>query len=139
MKLEDLVGRHILTGVDLAVAAGEPRWEGDRPDDCETVTFVLDGVTYRVREDPDDGYRSSMRDIAIVTDPVANVFAPVAVLWRMGESREYEDGCDALELLDEVTGKAVLSVGTRNTDDYYPFFVGEFTPENMAINQGVKP
>ena len=40
-----------------------------------------------------------------------------------------------LELLDCKTGKTVLEVGTENTDDYYPCFVANWSPENMACNQ----
>ena len=42
---------------------------------------------------------------------------------------------DVLELLDCKTGKTVLEVGTENTGDYYPCFVANWSPENMACNQ----
>jgi hypothetical protein len=38
-------------------------------------------------------------------------------------------------MLDVTTGKVVFEVGTEDIDDYYPGFVVEFNPENMAINQ----
>ena len=33
-------------------------------------------------------------------------------------------------------GKLVLAVGTRDTDDYYPWFEAVFHPDNMACNIG---
>jgi hypothetical protein len=51
----------------------------------------------------------------------------------MRENDKYEEH-DILDLIDVVTGKVVLSVGTGNTDDYYPYWVAEFTPENMGAN-----
>lgn len=42
--------------------------------------------------------------------------------------------CDYLVLVSEITDKPVLTVGTSNTDDYYPSFVAHFEPENMSVN-----
>lgn len=30
----------------------------------------------------------------------------------------------------------ILEVGTANTDDYYPYYVANWNPENMHINEG---
>jgi hypothetical protein len=38
---------------------------------------------------------------------------------------------DILHLRSAKTGKLILSVGTSNTDDYYPSFVSDFVPETM--------
>ena len=51
----NLVGRHVLTGVDqgiIEIYGEEGNW----------VSFTLDGVTYTATEDPDDGYRSYLMD-----------------------------------------------------------------------------
>lgn len=132
MELSDLVGEHELTGVDFGTHDvddyGHPRPAND-------IAFVLDGTVYRVTEDDDDGYRSSMKDIEVVTDLVVkNTFAPVKVLARMGSEGHYGE-CDILQCVDVVTGKIVLEVGTESVDDYYPGYVANFTPEHMAINQ----
>jgi hypothetical protein len=37
---------------------------------------------------------------------------------------------------DVVTGKVVLEVGTDNTEDYYPYCVMNWSPENLACNVG---
>lgn len=128
MTLNDLVGRHLLSGVDRGSGV-----KGEYDDHApETFTFVLDGVAYTATEDPDDGYRSSMEDI-VVGGEVKNMFAPCAVLARMRPHGEFDNN-DVLELIDETTGKVVLSVGTANADDYYPWWVAEWSPENMAAN-----
>lgn len=129
MELKDLVGEHELSGVDSGILKADR--ESYQYEDASTLLFILDGKTYRVTEDPSDGYRSMMRDIEEVSDAaVANRFAPVRV---MGIYRE--ESCDILELHDLKSGNLVLRIGTENTDDYYPYFVSEFMPERMACNQ----
>ena len=132
VTLETLVGRHVLTGVDFGI--GEKGEYDDEPPN--TCTFLLDGETYTVTEDPSDGYRSSMRDIAKGGQDVSNRFPPCPVLCRMRTSGKYGDVDDVLEMIDEVSGKLVLEIGTGNTDDYYPYFVANFDPTAMEINSG---
>lgn len=129
MELNELVGMHQLTGVDLDNASIKT-W-GDNFENCQVINFVLDGQTYTATEDPEDGYRSCMREIVASDHEVKNKFS-CEVLGKMREDK-YEKN-DVLELIDAITGKVVLSVGTGNTDDYYPYWVAEFTPENMASN-----
>lgn len=133
MELQDLVGEHLLTGVDFGVKPKDPERVWD--DDANTITFVLDGRAYLVTESPDDGYRSFMRDIKEVADiTIANTFAPVRVVGRYKDKCTYGGAADILELIDAANGKTVLEVGTDNSDDYYPSYVANFTPENMSVN-----
>lgn len=120
ITLGSLTGKHALTGCDMSGVG-----------DANAILFVLDGVTYRAEEDECDGYRSSLGTLEIVTTPVRNTFAPVEVVGRMQD--------EVLTFIDAVTGRDVLSVGTDNSDSYYPCYVASFTPENMAINQHVGP
>lgn len=133
VTLEGLVGEHVLTGVDFGTDEVDRYGEPAMANCCY---FVLDGTTYRVVEDESDGYRSSMRDIDIIVDrPVVNVFEPCRVVGRYVNGKwGYGDSSDILELIDLVTGKTVLAVGTQNNDDYYPSYVADFTPEHMACN-----
>ena len=63
IQLEDLVGRHILTGYGRDIA---PADEDDYyNEDVNVFYFTLDSITYVAREDPEDGYRSCMRDLTI--------------------------------------------------------------------------
>lgn len=141
VELKDLVGKHILDAVDFSNEQVKT-WD-DEFEDCGVVRFRLDGKVFVATEDPSDGYRSSMRDIALLGDvPMQNVFVPQAVVGRYQAERpacegaDYTNQTDILELVDEVTGRVVLEVGTDNTDDYYPSFVSSFHPEAMACNQG---
>lgn len=131
VELQDLVGEHVLTGVDFGTG---PRDAYDY-EDPNTMTFVLDGVAYRITEDPSDGYRSSMREIAVVENSVSNTFAPVKVVARYREKGEYHPHDEVLELIDAANGKVILEAGTSNTDDYYPWFTANFWPEKMAVNE----
>lgn len=119
VELESLVGKHILSGVDLGTQG-----------EASTIVFLLDGKTYMAVEDPDDGYRSSLGTFEMTDLVVKNVFEGQEVVGSMSSGSD-----TTLELTDAATGKIVLRVGTDNSDDYYPSFVSEFTPENMAANK----
>lgn len=117
MELRELVGPHLLSGVDMTSSG-----------DANGIVFVLDGVAYQAMEDPSDGYRSYLGELSVVdADGVKNRFAAVPVLARMRDD-------DVLEVLDGGSGDIVLAIGTENADDYYPWFVGDFTPEHMSVN-----
>jgi hypothetical protein len=135
MTLEDLVGEHALTAVEHDTAEVDG-WDG-KPRPANAIFFTLDGKTYRVTEDEDDGYRSSHRDIEQVDVALKNTFAPVRVLARYvngAHADTWASSNDLLELIDVVSGKTILLVGTENNDDYYPSYVASFWPERMAIN-----
>jgi len=132
---DPLVGQ--IRGVDFRVKPKDPNetWS----EDANTMTFVLDGKAYLVMEDYNDGYRSSMRDIVEVTGvDIKNTFEPVRVLAVYCEKCDYGGAADILKLIDVITGKTVLEAGTDNSDDYYPSFVANFTPENMSVNARVE-
>ena len=138
MELEELVGEHWLDAVDFSNEQVES-W-GERFEDCQVVRFRLDGVCYTALEDPDDGYRSRMKDLFIGEEVVmTNVFPPLRVVaryrtdWRFG-CEDFDHHSDILELIDTITGEIVLEVGTEDVADYYPAFVACFHPEVMAHN-----
>ncbi len=131
MELNDLVGAHILTGVDFESVNQEISTYFYK--DCEIVNFVLDGETYTAVQDPDDGYRSCMGEIKKSDAIVKNMFEPCKVFGAMRINDRY-GRCDIIDFSDAITSKIVLSVGTENLDDYYPMWIAEFTPENMASN-----
>lgn len=131
MELDDLIGEHSLDAVDFSNE--QVKTWGDQFEDCQVMRFRLDGVVYIATENPDDGYRSHMRDLTVGDFPMVNVFDPVRVVGRRKEKRKYQED-DILELIDPRTGQAVIEVGTANTDDYYPCFVANFDPEAIADN-----
>ena len=131
MELKDLYGEHLLTGVSFGELVGDPYDNGDV---CSTVDFILDGKVYSTIENPSVGYRSSMKEIVDGRIcEIQNVFPPLAVI-GVEMPCNYKGQHEGLDFIDKVTGKIVLSIGTEDTDDYYPSFVSRFNPENMAHN-----
>jgi hypothetical protein len=129
LELKELVGEHVLFGVDQSSKAVKEEY-GDGFEDCQIIRFQLGKIVYQCIEDPSDGYRSSMREIRLSKEPIKNRFKGVKVIGKHSDKGE-----DILELIDVKTGKTVLMVGTDNSDDYYPSFVASFQPENMWINR----
>lgn len=136
-ELTDLLGTRRLDAVDFDNEKMK-QWYGDRYEDCAVCRFRLDGVVYIAIEDPSDGYRSTMRDLIVANDvTMKNVFPAIEVIGRRRTEGEYGGTDDVLELVDAITDKVVLEVGTDNCDDYYPCFVASFHPEAMATNADV--
>ena len=123
MKLNDLTGLHVLTGVDKD-STEVKQWDGFELAQC--IRFVLDGICYVATEDPNDGYRSTMEEIAVSSVPIKTQFPPVNVFGVMKDGNN-----ETIMFLNTSTGKKVLEVGTDNIDDYYPWYVAEFYPENL--------
>jgi len=133
MELKDLVGDHLLDAVDFSYE--QVKMWGDAFKYCQVMRFRLDGKCYTATEDPDDGYRSCMRELAVSADAeMKNVFEPLKVIGRHRIKGGQGNEDDVLELIDVVTGKTVIEVGTCAIDDYYPGFVASFYPEAMAHN-----
>ena len=131
VELRDLVGMRQLSGVTFEDI---PRENGDYYEDktANSCTFILDGKAYRAIEDPSDGYRSMMRSLRRVSvKAVKNRFEPIQVLCRYRTDGRYGDRDDILEMMECVTGKTILTVGTRRVDDYYPSFEACWQPENI--------
>ena len=133
MELKDLVGLHELSGVDTTTEEVK-QWD-NHYEDANVVRFVLDGKTYKAIEDPDDGYRSHCNELEVCDEVVSNNFPPQKVMGKMKDNSTYEVN-DTIQFIDVVTGKVVLEVGTDNTDDYYPYCVMNWSPENLACNVG---
>ena len=137
VDLDSLVGGHMLDAVDMFTESVKKTY-GDYYEDCELIRFRLNGTIYTAMEDPSDGYRSCMESLIVSPDAeMKNVFQPVQVVGRK-KPNGYGTN-DTLELIDVVTGKVVLEVGTDNSDDYYPSFVAAFFPANMVTNAAVSP
>ena len=136
MELKDLVGKHILQGIELGTEPNPGDWN-----DFEQRNFILfrlDNVTYKATEDPDDGYRSYMNELRIVEDVIPRVILPdIEVVGCMLTDSKWEIN-DIIEFHDAKNGKCVLAIGTGNTYDYYPYCVLEYKPENLACNEGVQ-
>lgn len=133
IPLDQLCGEHVLDAVDTCIE--KVSRYGSEFEDANAIRFRLDGAVYTAIEDPDDGYRSRMDRLFVTLDvKLANTFPPVKVLIRKKPDSPHGQSNDTLEFLDLITGKTILEVGTDNTDDYYPYFVCTFNPENMPVN-----
>jgi hypothetical protein len=134
VELKDLVGMHRLSGVTFERL--EPEADADCPDEAaNSCTFILDGKAYQAIENPADGYRSSMRSLRRVSvKAVKNRFEPIRVLCRYQGEGDFGEADDLLEMLECVTGRTLLTVGTRRVSDYYPVFVADWQPEKIPAN-----
>jgi len=132
ITFEDLVGNHALSGVDYGSETVSDGWGDGGTETAECVVFCLDGVNYIAMEDPEDGYRSMCQDIQITDRKIINIFPPIDVMCIMkGDTDRYEKN-DILEVYEN--GNLILSIGTGNYGDYYPYFYFEYNPEAISFN-----
>lgn len=133
INYEDLVGNHVFSGVDYipSVLGPDDNWT----EYGNSVVFCLDGNNYVMTEDNEDGYRSHMTALTTTNRKIINRFAgqPVQVL-HLKKFDDYEEKCDIIRI-QTYDGKIIMEVGTSNTDDWYPYTVFHYHPENMDINQ----
>ena len=133
MELHELTGKHFLSGVEMGTETFVGFW--GREETRSFVKFTLDGVHYMATEDPDDGYRSYCEEIRVSDTAPKFTFPPVEVIGTMmPDNMVWHETNDVLVLMDALTEKSVLEVGTENTNDYYPCCHFEYHPENMACN-----
>lgn len=133
MKLKDLIGKHILSGIEVGKKiVGNYGYE----ELCNYIKFTIDDTTYMALEDPDDGYRSYMRELIIVKEECQTKLPNISVCCHMKENSDYEYN-NILVFVDVNSGKEILEIGTENYDDWYPYCVLEYHPENMFCNRNV--
>ena len=137
MKLSDIFihGKtYLLSGVSEYVLRADET-ENFFDQDATNIAFIIDGKGYVAHEDPDDGYRSMLGELrSFSVDNILNKFEPVEIYAEFSYAEK-----ELVKLYDCQTKKIVLELGTDNSDDYYPCFVGSFTPENMVINRERHP
>ena len=133
MELSELAGKHVFSGIEFGVTDIEA-WFG-KIEKTNCVKFTLDGVTYMAVEDPEDGYRSRLEDLVVVDEPCKIRLPDIEVVCHMMEDDQWERN-DVLVFVDALNGKTILELGTANWNDYYPYCVMEYTPENMSCNEG---
>ena len=101
--------------------------------DTATNMFKLGNLVLEAVENPDDGYRSSLRDVVVHPSKTlkANI-PPVEVFVR--QSSGLTDGHEIVSK----DGYVLLEIGTNHTDSYYPCFVFSYTPYGAAVEQRKK-
>jgi len=93
---------------------------------CDDKMFKLGNLVFEVLEDEQDGYRSSLGEIPLLSSeyveerraifhnrPIVNVY--------------FSETEDHMYLTDE-TGHVWLTAGTNHAEDWYPYFCFEYTP-----------
>ena len=93
--------------------------------------FKLGDVVFEAIEDPDDGYRSYLE--SVVLSKPTGIFSKqpltqVYVFPSNYDGDDYDEG-NSFDLIDANTGHVWLSCYTEHTDDYYPMFCFNYTPD----------
>jgi len=113
LPFRDLVGtRHAFYGVDAEA-------------------FKLGSRVFEAIVDPDDGYRSCLRDV-VETDRKCVFFRQPLEMVTIKDSGVIDDGWDLVA--DD--GHVWLTFGTDHSDDYYPSFIFSYTPRRDRVGVG---
>ena len=124
MKLTDLCGDHILSGIETGQSAGKINGDWDYKY-SKNIKFCLDGVNYMIIEDPEDCYRSYASDLFITEERCKTRLPPI----KIHVVRETDS---AIYFVDAMTNEIILRVGTVDYGDWYPCCVFEWIPENLS-------
>lgn len=129
VDLASLVGIHVIDARAQTDGAGR------------AVYYRIDGIIHAFIEDPDDDYRSSLRevmrwdhgDVSRFDTPFA-VFEPIVcnLILRERSADPYTDGCYIIAAINERTGLVMFEVGTDNIHDWYPSFVSYWHPDGSS-------
>jgi len=104
--------------------------------DTAEYEFKVDSIIFKVLEDPDDGYRSMLGAIEYSEDQSSSIFfsSPVARVkietYRGLVPDSEGEVCKCYRLVDVEDGHVWLEFGTKNTDDYYPYFFFRHNPRS---------
>ncbi len=132
VELKELIGLHVLSGVETGYMQDDHYGELEN---CNYISFILDGKKYTAVEDPNDGYRSSMRYLKVGKGKLKNMIPDTQVIIFMGSNSLYSDTREVASFYAVENAMLVLEVGTIDSGSYYPSFVGCFIPENLPCNK----
>lgn len=101
--------------------------------DNNTFCIGINGsrVAFEAIEDKDDGYRSYLDSVIIAVIDHTYFKQPIAKV-RM-ERRPTSVTNNGWQLVDVTDEHVWLTVGTNNTDNYYPYFTFEYVPKPTII------
>jgi hypothetical protein len=98
--------------------------------DTAQYRFKLGKIVFQVNEDPDDGYRSVLKDVEIIDSPCfENYKILLAQVTIQVCSMTHIEGYD---LIDD-NGHVWLTFGTNHADEYYPGFHFYYEPYEYKI------
>jgi hypothetical protein len=139
IEFKTLIGLRTLTAIETGYVQdnGESDWRDMQQ--CNYFSFTLDGIAYTAIESPEDGYRSCMDRLILGRpdggDSVCKTEIPdTAVLVVFAKEDQNTDSETLLWFFAVENGKIVVEVGTDNSDNWYPQYVGCFRPENLPVN-----
>lgn len=131
---EDICGETILIGVSSDIKNAIHNTED--PESAQAFGFQTSDYTVIGYEDQEDGYRSSCRNPIVTKDDLYQftscpvyLHVPVVIKKRASPSN------DGVEIVDRRNGETILILGTDGTDDYYPWYACQYTPENLWENK----
>ena len=99
---------------------------------------IIDDVVYAFEINHDDGWRSYGEIYIpekISVHDIKNRFPAQEVIIMQHHGRHIDENKQFYSIIDVVSGKTILEIGTDYTDSYYPLAICHYYPENMAINQ----
>ena len=107
--------------------------------DSSENAFKVDGIVFKVLEDPDDGYRSLLGAIEYGEENNAIFFEMPIAKVRIetydelsNDNSFHSERTQGYRLIDLDDGHVWLEFGTDNTDDYYPYFVFRHYPKEVV-------
>ena len=95
--------------------------------DYSSSTFSVNGVVFKVLEDPSDGYRSYLGAIEFTDESDSSFFRTPLGTVRIEAVDEAERR--VYRLVDTADGHVWLEFGTDYSDDYYPYFIFSHFPK----------
>lgn len=112
-------------------SSGICHYSSNEDNDDGGIVFILDGNTYYIGTDPNDGYRSYCKEMILDNSiKVDYKFTPQDVLVYINDN---EDGT-FLEFSNFITDDLIVSIGTDYSEDYYPSAHFTYNPEALQIN-----
>lgn len=87
--------------------------------------FKLGDKVFEAKEDPSDGYRSYLGSIEVVNSDGTFFKTSLDQVKVIEKDTGYFKGYELVSMKD---GHVWLKVGTNNNDDYYPYFVFNYSP-----------
>jgi len=132
--LKDLCGFHKFQGIEVSMKKNTGSSSVFQEyENCQVVKIMLDGTTFELMENPDDGYRSFCEDAIISDDTPRYTFPDYEIICKKKPDDKYGEH-DVLIAEDPNTGLTIFEIGTLYAKDYYPCWHFEYHPENMHYN-----
>jgi len=92
--------------------------------------FKLGSIVFEALEDPNDGYRSYLDSVPMIKSSSTFSSKPLVNVYYCASE-------DLIYLKDE-TGHTWLTIGTDHSDNYYPFFIFDYTPRTDLVDFSIE-